>query len=547
MLPNTEKFIQALLASMSLSLSSVSFADTVHDIPFSQVKTANGILEGEFSSGIRLFRGVPYAEPPVGDLRWKEPQPVKNWDGVRKADKFGSRPMQRPLFGDMNFRSPGMSEDCLCLNIWTPAKTGREKLPVLVYFYGGGMVGGDGSEPRYDGEALARRGIVTITVNYRLHIFGFFAHPELTGESPHKSSGNYGSMDQTAALRWIQENISAFGGEPSRVTIAGESAGSYSVSAQMASPLSSGLFAQAIASSGSFLGLGKIPTLAEGEAGGVEFATAISAKTLKELRAMPAEQLLNFDIDGKMPHFPEIIDSYFLPKNPKVTFARGEQAQVPLLIGWNSEESGYQFLLDKCEPTPENFAAAVRKAHPDKADEMLKVYPASTSSEAVQAATDFASDSFIGYSTWKFCEDQSRMGQVPVYRYMFARPRPAMRSEMGNAVSGLAGGIIQEEDSSKPKPPPLRGAVHSADIEYAMGNLPTNRVYDWQPDDFAVSAIFQAFYENFVKTGDPNGLGLPHWPAYLPGGKGEIMQIDVNSGIKPDTTSARYKVWETVD
>ena len=210
-----------------------------------RVKTANGTVEGTAEAGgLRSFKGIPFAQPPVGDLRWKEPQPVKNWTNVRSATKFGPRAMQRAVFGDMNFRSDGMSEDCLYLNVWTPAKSANERLPVLVYFYGGGFIAGDGSEPRYDGENMARKGIVTLTVNYRLGPFGFMAHPELTKESPNRASGNYGYLDQSAALRWVQQNIAAFGGDPKRVTIAGESAGSISVSAQMASPLSAPCWAR---------------------------------------------------------------------------------------------------------------------------------------------------------------------------------------------------------------------------------------------------------------------------------------------------------------
>src|SRR5229473_430074 len=219
------------------------------------VKTTNGILEGTVNpvTGIHMFKGVPFAQPQVGDLRWKEPQPRENWAGVRKADQFGPRCPQRPVFGDMNFRSNGMSEDCLYLNIWTPAKSANAKLPVLVYFYGGGFIAGDGSEPRYDGESLATKGIVTVTLNYRLDVFGFFSHPELTKESPHHASGNYGLLDQHAALLWVKRNIAAFGGDPNKITIGGESAGSLSVSAHMASPLSKDLIAGAIGESGSIL------------------------------------------------------------------------------------------------------------------------------------------------------------------------------------------------------------------------------------------------------------------------------------------------------
>src|SRR2546426_5501125 len=221
-----------------------------------RVMTTNGISKGlwEPVSGLRSYKGTPLAAPPVGELRWKPPQPVANWSGVRKADQFAPRAMQLPLFGDMSFRSSSMSEDCLYLNVWTPATSEQDHLPVLVYFYGGGFVAGDGSEPRYDGASLARRGIVVLTVNYRLTVFGFFAHPELTQEAPYHASGNYGFLDQTAALRWLRDNIQAFGGDPDRVTIAGESAGSISVCAQMVSPLAKHLIAGAIGSNGSLIG-----------------------------------------------------------------------------------------------------------------------------------------------------------------------------------------------------------------------------------------------------------------------------------------------------
>ncbi|HEY5444802.1 MAG TPA: carboxylesterase family protein, partial [Pyrinomonadaceae bacterium] len=252
------------------------------------VKTANGPIQGtgRQPSGVRIFKGIPFAAPPISDLRWKEPQPVKNWTDIRKADQFGPRCMQAPVFGDMGFRANGMSEDCLYLNVWTPAKSGKERLPVLVYFYGGGFVAGDGSEPRYDGESMATKGIVSVTVNYRLGVFGFMAHPELTKESPHKSSGNYALFDQNAALRWVQQNITAFGGDPRQVTIAGESAGSVSVSAQMASPLSKDLIAGAIGESGSILGTLSAVPLAQAEEAGVKFAKSIGANSLAELRAL---------------------------------------------------------------------------------------------------------------------------------------------------------------------------------------------------------------------------------------------------------------------
>jgi para-nitrobenzyl esterase len=362
---------------LSLSLLTLAFAAVAQ--PALRVKTANGPIEGTAeASGVRSFKGIPFAAPPVGDLRWKEPQPAKNWTDVRQAKKFGPRAMQRAVFGDMGFRSDGMSEDCLYLNVWTPAKSDKDRLPVLVYFYGGGFIAGDGSEARYDGENMARKGIVTLTVNYRLGPFGFMAHPELTAESPHKASSNYGYLDQSAALRWVQQNIAAFGGDPKKVTIAGESAGSVSVSAQMASPLSKNLMAGAIGESGSLLGTLPPTSLADAEQLGVKFAEQVGAKSLADLRAMPAEKLLEATADPKTPRFSSAVDGYFFPKSPMAIFAAGEQAQVPLLVGWNSEEMSGRAILGQEKPTAENYTKAVQKLYGDRAADVLKLYAGTT-------------------------------------------------------------------------------------------------------------------------------------------------------------------------
>jgi len=516
---------------------------TVSGFAQDRVKTGNGTLEGaaQKASGVRSFKGVPFAQPPVGDLRWKPPQPVKAWTGVRKADKFGPRCMQRAIFGDMNFRSNGMGEDCLYLNVWTPAKSGREKLPVLVYFFGGGFMAGDGSEPRYDGEAMAKKGIVAITVNYRLGLFGFFAHPELTRESPHHASGNYALLDQYAALQWVRQNIAAFGGDPQRVTIAGESAGSSAVSAQMASPLSKNLIAGAIGESGSMIStLSAIP-LAEGEQNGVKFAATLSegsAPTLAALRALPAEQLLAATAKPNLPRFAPTVDGYFFPKSPAEIYAAGEQAHVPLLAGSNSEESGYSSVLGREQPTVENYRKALERLYPGKADEVLKLYPASTEAEVMDAAQALASDRFIGYSTWKWMDLATKTGGQPTYYYLYARPRPAMRAEMGNAVAGLAGGVITgPQAAANPRPKP-RGAVHSAEIEYAMGNLDGNQVFAWTPDDYKVSQVMQEYFANFIKTGNPNGAGLPNWPKFS---EGQRMIIDLNTRAEAEKVRVRYE------
>lgn len=515
-----------------------------------RVKTADGVVEGAGpqASGVRAFKGVPFAEAPTGELRWKEPQPVKSWKGVRQALKFGPRCMQAPIFGDMNFRSDGMSEDCLYLNVWTPAKSGKERLPVLVYFYGGGFVAGDGSEPRYDGAEMAAKGIVTVTVNYRLGVFGFMAHPELTKESPHHASGNEALLDQRAALRWVQRNIAAFGGDPKRVTIAGESAGSVAVSAQMASPLSKDLIAGAIGESGSIIAtLGAVP-LAQAEAAGTKFASELNAPTLAALRALSTQQVFDAATRGgfaSIGRFSINVDGYFFPEDPAAIFNSGRQAHVPLLVGWNTEEMTWLALFQGKEPTRENYEAVVRALYGANAGEVLKVYPASTRDEIIDAATDLAGDRFIAYSTWKWADLHAKTGGARVFRYLYARPRPAMRPEMGNATAGLAGGVVRGP-SAQPPAPPARGAVHSAEIEYALGNLSTNNVYAWTPDDYKVSKLMQEFFANFIKRGDPNGPGLPRWPDALGTRESspEFMRIDVDSRAETDKHRARYLLLE---
>ena len=491
-----------------------------------QVKTVNGIIEGTSSSGISIFRGIPFGAPPVGELRWKEPQPVKSWNGVRKTDQFGPRAMQSYIYGDMKFRSDGISEDCLYLNVWTPAKSVGEKFPVLVYFYGGGFKAGDGSETRYDGESMARKGIVALTVNYRLGIFGFFAHPELSKETPYHGSGNYGLMDQLAALRWVKQNISAFGGDPDRVTIAGESAGSLSVSALMASPLSKELIAGAIGESGALINPTLAPvSLAEGEQNGVKIATIIGAKSLAELRAIPADKIQEAASQKGFPALAATVDGYFFPKLPVDIFGAGEQAHVPLLVGWNSEESGYRSILGTNEPTPENYLKALQSLYGDKASDALKYYPATSADEVLKSATALSGDRFIAYSTWKWYDCHLRTGHKAVYRYFYERPRPQTRPEI-----------------TDPQYPKTRatGAVHSAEIEYAMGNLSYNRVYDWQPEDYKVSAILQEYFANFIKTGNPNGTSLPFWPAAVIGKPARVMHIDVNTRAEDEKERERY-------
>jgi para-nitrobenzyl esterase len=503
-----------------------------------QAKINDGILEGVNESGIKVFKGVPFAAPPVGALRWKAPQPVQKWDGIRKADDFGPNPMQENVFGDMNFGTKKMSEDCLYLNIWTPAKTMDEKLPVFIYFNGGGLMAGSGSEPRYAGLSLARRGIVAITANYREGIFGFFSHPQLTKESPYKGSGNYGFLDQVAAIKWVKDNIAAFGGNPDRITIMGESAGSMSVCALMASPLSKNLFHQAMGSSGSILGLKNVLTQVEAEKLGIELAKKIGYKSIKDLRNVPAEQLMKLAGVKSVP--PYNIDDYFFTEQPNDVFAKGEQTQVACLIGNNSSEMVPAFILQGKPATIENLKPVVEATFHTSADNLLPLYGINNDADIMKLpGYQLAGDIFIAYSTWKWIDMLKKTSTMPVYRYIYCHPRPDM--VLKDKTAGLAGGVQDKKsDTATPKIP---GAIHSADIEYEMGNLSINTVFAWNADDYAISDIFESYYANFIKTGNPNGLGLTEWTPINAQTVDPVMQIDVNTYQKADPKmEKRYEI-----
>ena len=410
--------------------------------PADRVVTRLGRSKGAASDGVRSFKGIPFAAPPVGALRWQPPQPPTKWTEVRPATAFGAQCMQRRQFADMVFRSSGTSEDCLFLNVWTPAKTGSERLPVLVYFYGGGFTAGDGSEPRYDGAAMARkrhRRAHRQLSPWRLRLL---AHPELTKESPHHASGNYGLLDQAAALQWVRDNIAAFGGDPRKVTIAGESAGSISVSALMASPLSKGLIAGAIGESGAAINPTFSPVpLAEAEQPARRSA-ALKADVARRARAMPAADCSRRRETGNAA-LPLHVDGYFLPKTAAEIFAAGEQAHVPLLAGWNSQESGAHAASWRSnEPTPEGYAKAVKALFPDDADEALKLYPGGTADEVTQSATALASDRFIAFSTWKWIDRTRAPAGSRSIRYYYSRPRPAMNPGKGHGRSGARRGAL---------------------------------------------------------------------------------------------------------
>ncbi|MCU0469950.1 MAG: carboxylesterase family protein [Arcicella sp.] len=502
----------------------------------------NGVIEGNYDtkSGIQTYFGVPFAKPPVGELRWKAPQPLANWTGVKETKKFGPRPMQKLIWGDMNSRSNGVSEDCLYLNVWTPAKRNTKDLPVLLYFYGGGNVAGDGSEPRYDGESMAKKGVVVVTCNYRLNVFGNFAHPELSAETSYKGSGNYGYYDQLAAMKWVQKNIAQFGGDSKKVTIAGESAGSISVSYQMASPLSKGLIAGAIGESGAGINPTMSPvTLAEAEKQGAEFAKKAGVPSLKQLRALSARDLYEmYDESGRF-GFPVVLDGYFLPKTLPQIFGAKEQAQVPLLVGWNSAEiPGMAFMQGKTYTT-DNFVAKVKEAYPADFEEVLKLYPHSSDKEVELSATALSSDRFISYSTWKWFDLHRNNSSQPVYRYLYSKLRPELVDN--SMASGLAGGTVKK-DANAPKPPAPVGAPHACEIEYCMGNLHLVKEYAWTAEDFKVSDTMLNYFANFIKTGNPNGEKLPEWTAAKTGdATPPVMIIDVDSKTIKATNDARYE------
>jgi len=494
-----------------------------------QVKIENGIVEGfeDAKSGLQLFLGIPYAKPPLGELRWKAPQSVDNWSEVLETKKFGPKPVQINFYGDMIYRDSGTSEDCLYLNVWTPVKKDPKGLPVLVYFYGGGFVAGDGSETRYDGASMAQKGIVVLTVNYRLHIFGFFAHPELSAESPYKASGNYGLLDQNAALKWVQKNIAAFGGDPKRVTIAGESAGSISVSAQMASPLSRDLIAGAIGESGAAINptLAPVP-LAEAEKIGLGFARNAGFKSIAEMRSLNTDSLFAIYNNSKRFGFPSVLDGYFLPKSLPEIFLAKEQAQVPLLLGWNSAEIPGMAFMEGLPYTEENFIKKVKEVYPNDHKEVLKLYAHGSEKEIELSATALASDRFIAYSTWKWFDLHRKNSSQPVYRYLYSRIPPAVLVNNNNAAFKMPGPI---------------GAPHACEIPYCMGNLDLIKDRIWTADDYKVSATMQNYFANFIKTGNPNGDGFPQWPAAEANDPAPpVMVIDVQSTVVKSLHENRY-------
>jgi para-nitrobenzyl esterase len=497
-----------------------------------QVRTATGLVKGASSSDgrVQIFKGIPFAAPPVGDLRWQAPRPAAPWEGTRAATEFGSRCLQGQIFGDIVFTDK--SEDCLSLNIWTPAKAAGERLPVMVWIHGGGFQAGAGAEPRHDGDVFARKGVILVTFNYRLGVFGFFAHPELTKESGRNASGNYGLLDQIAALGWVRDNIAAFGGDPGNVTIFGESAGSLAVSALMASPLARGLFHKAIGESGAFFRRGAgalaLTPLAATEERGVKFAGGLGAASIAALRALSGDAVLEAALKTQ-PWFSPNLDGYVLPEAVDAVFAAGKQTRVPLLAGWNADEARSGVVLGKVRTTAQSFAEDQRKRFGDGADALLKVYSAATDAEALESAAALASDLFIGYSTWKWLEAHAQTGQASVYRYSFDRKIPVAPGETINGMPATSRDI---------------GARHAGEIEYVFGTLDSRKNVPWEPNDRTLSDAMTTYWATFARTGDPNGSGLPKWPRYDQGGR--VLHLDETITDTPDTRRPRYEVLDAI-
>jgi len=510
-------------ASLALLLSAPFLSQAVGgQIRNVQQRISTGVVDGQISvdAQVRSFKGIPYAAPPVGVLRWRPPQPVAPWKGVRKAIDFGPRCMQTRVYSDMVFRDSGPSEDCLYLNVWAPVSSAHA-LPVMVWIYGGGFMAGSTSEPRQDGANLTKNGVIVVSMNYRLGIFGFFSSPELTRESGYNASGNYGLLDQVAALHWVHDNIAAFGGDPTNVTIFGESAGSLSVSALMASPLTRGLFRRAIGESGAFFGPDfHMRSLPETEQTNMAFAkSAFGTDSLEVLRAKPADAVLKAASNQGARRFWPNVDGYFLPDSVPAIFAAGKQALVPLLAGWNLDEGEYQGIFQKDAVTPENYVARIRTLYGSNADSILQLYPGTTVAEAKRSAQDLAGDRFIVFGTWKWIESQLATGQSPVYRYRFDETLPPERGETPSA-------------DYQPIAP------HSAEIEFVFQALASKNLA-WRPQDYKVSDLMSSYWTNFAKTGNPNGQGLPHWPTYAPE-KYEVMHFSPDSRALPDDHRARY-------
>ena len=488
------------------------------------VRIDSGDISGVATAtpGIVVFRGIPYAAPPVGKLRWQAPQPAAKWTGVHTMDQFGSRCVQ-PL--RTNPQEAQGSEDCLYLNVWTPAKGAGDKLPVMVWIHGGGFRDGTGAMLLHDGEELAKKGVVLVTINYRLGALGFLAHPELTRESDRGASGNYGLMDAIAALQWVQRNIAQFGGDAAKVTIFGQSAGSMAVNCLEASPLTKGLFRAVIGQSGaSFNGMLNNGNLAEAEARGVKFAASMGAQSLAELRAKPANALVTAAGFTPGPNS----DGYVLPEAPLVLFQKGLQNHVPALVGSNTDEGR---LFARGGTTARQFIEQARQRYGDAAEQYLKIYPAGSDVQAVESRQRSATEENMGLNMRLWAEAQVKAGQK-AYLYLFSRMTP------GGPPPSMAAAL------------PL-GAPHGEDLAYVFNNInktealaASDTFHNAKPEayDTKLADMVSSYWVNFAKNLDPNGPGLPHWEAFQAANSDQVMELGDKVGMRshPDNAGIEF-------
>jgi len=479
------------------------------------VKVDNGLLQGTSEDGLMVYKGIPFAAPPVGDLRWKAPQPTAKWEGVKLADKFAPGPIQG------GNPPSGKSEDCLYLNVWTPAKSANEKVPVLVWIYGGGFSFGSTSETVYSGEKLAKKGVVLVSIAYRVGQLGFLSHPELSAENPNHVSGNYGLLDMIAGLQWIKKNIAAFGGDPTKVTIFGESAGGIAVSMLCASPLAKGLFTGAISQSGGSFGPTRpntypgenMKTLMQAEIDGKGFAQKAGVSSIEELRKIRADSLPSgFGLPGGWP----IVDGYVIPDDQHKLYEAGKYNNTPILIGYNSDE-GASFSREK---KPEEYIAGVKARYGKFADDLVKAYPAGENS-VPKTARDLARDAAFGWHTWSWARLQAKIDKSKVFYYYFD----------------------QHPDYPKDSPRYGYGSPHGQDVAYVFQHLDAKNPQTTKTD-LEISEAMATYWTNFAKYGDPNGKGLPVWPAF-DNTKPEVMYFGQIPHVGPVPSAESLKVLDT--
>jgi para-nitrobenzyl esterase len=504
-------FVMAVLSIAPFALSQIR-----------NVKSTGGQLQGVVADGVASFKGIPFAAPPVGDLRWKAPEPAKAWSGVRKADSYAPGCMQDPGMSKMMGSSPNVSEDCLYLNVWTAATTAGEKRPVMVWIHGGAFVGGMTGTPMFDGTKFAQKGVVLVSIAYRLGVFGFLAHPELSRESG-KGSGTYGIQDMIAGLQWVKNNIAQFGGDPSRVTIFGESAGGIAVGMLSAAPAAKGLFQRAISESG---GSFAPPRIADGagmnvaslklaESAGESFLKKLGAADIKAARALPAEQIqkaVGVGMGGGSSFWP-VADGTVLPGDPYELYEKGRFNDTPILAGTNSNEGG---LFMRQPVTAAAFEKQIRSGYGERAEVILNAYPHSTDTEAARSSADVFREFAFAWPTWAWARMQSLKGKGKAFVYYFDHRTPASPD----------------------------GANHGAEVSYVFGNFGGPGGGAPSAEDLALSDLIRSYWINFAATGDPNGSGLPQWPAFTEKDQ-RVMFFNGTANAKPIPNLEKLKAYDS--